>query len=161
MIKFGLHFGFIGEFFDDVVGVIIMLILVLDEILSLDNIISIFLMVLQLNESVALSGMLLGFFVVMLLLGVAAFVVGGADALAAIEVMLDRGVIALVVFVEESSIVAIWRKLGIMELLMVIIYSLNILRRISNRWIVGGEVVGWGLVTVDFIPLNLLILQMS
>ena len=141
MIKFGLHFGFIGEFFDDVVGVIIMLILVLDEVLSLDNIISIFLMVLQLNESVALSGMLLGFFVVVLLLGVAAFVVGGADALAAIEVMLDRGVFVLVVFVEESSIVAIWRKLGIMELLMVVIYSLNILRRISNSWIVGGEVV--------------------
>ena len=141
MIKFGLHFGFIGEFFDDVVGVIIMLILVLDEVLSLDNIISIFLMVLQLNESVALSGMLLGFFVVVLLLGVAAFVVGGADALAAIEVMLDRGVFVLMVFVEESSIVAIWRKLGIMELLMVVIYSLNILRRISNSWIVGGEVV--------------------
>ena len=141
MIKFGLHFGFIGEFFDDVVGVIIMLILVLDEVLSLDNIISIFLMVLQLNESVALSGMLLGFFVVMLLLGVATFVVGGADALAAIEVMLDRGVFVLMVFVEESSIVAIWRKLGIMKLLMVVIYSLNILRRVHNRWIVGGEVV--------------------
>ena len=141
MIKFGLHFGFIGEFFDDVVGVIIMLILVLDEVLSLDNIISILLMVLQLNESVALSGMLLCFFVVVLLLGVAAFVVGGADALAAIEVMLDRGVFVLMVFVEESSIVAIWRKLGIMELLMVVIYSLNILRRINNRWIVGGEVV--------------------
>lgn len=141
MIKFGLHFGFIGEFFDDVVGVIIMLILVLDEVLSLDNIISILLMVLQLNESVALSGMLLCFFVVVLLLGVAAFVVGGADALAAIEVMLDRGVFVLVVFVEESSIVAIWRKLGIMELLMVVIYSLNILRCINNRWIVGGEVV--------------------
>ena len=161
MIKFGLHFGFIGEFFDDVVGVIIMLILVLDEVLSLDNIISILLMVLQLNESVALSGMLLCFFVVVLLLGVAAFVVGGADALAAIEVMLDRGVFVLMVFVEESSIVAIWRKLGIMELLMVVIYSLNILRRINNRWIVGGEVVRWGLVTVDFIPFNLLILQMS
>lgn len=141
MIKFGLHFGFIGEFFDDVVGVIIMLILVLDEVLSLDNIISILLMVLQLNESVALSGMLLCFFVVVLLLGVAAFVVGGADALAAIEVMLDRGVFVLMVFVEESSIVAIWRKLGIMELLMVVIYSLNILRCINNRWIVGGEVV--------------------
>lgn len=141
MIKFGLHFGFIGEFFDDVVGVIIMLILVLDEVLSLDNIISILLMVLQLNESVALSGMLLCFFVVVLLLGVAAFVVGGADALAAIEVMLDRGVFVLVVFVEESSIVAIWRKLGIMELLMVVIYSLNILRCVHNRWIVGGEVV--------------------
>ena len=141
MIKLGLHFGFIGEFFDDVVGVIIMLILVLDEVLSLDNIISILLMVLQLNESVALSGMLLCFFVVVLLLGVAAFVVGGADALAAIEVMLDRGVFVLMVFVEESSIVAIWRKLGIMELLMVVIYSLNILRRIHNRWIVGGEVV--------------------
>lgn len=137
MIKFGLHFGFIGEFFDDVVGVIIMLILVLDEVLSLDNIISILLMVLQLNESVALSGMLLGFFVVVLLLGVAAFVVGGADALAAIEVMLDRGVFVLMVFVEESSIVAIWRKLGIMELLMVVIYSLNILRCINNSWIVG------------------------
>lgn len=141
MIKFGLHFGFIGEFFDDVVGVIIMLILVLDEVLSLDNIISILLMVLQLNESVALSGMLLCFFVVVLLLGVAAFVVGGADALAAIEVMLDRGVFVLMVFVEESSIVAIWRKLGIMKLLMVVIYSLNILRCINNRWIVGGEVV--------------------
>jgi len=162
VIKLGLHVGLVRELFHHIVGVLFMLILVLNKVLRFHNVIGVFLMVLQLKESVILPRMLLGFFVVaVLLLRVASFVVGGANALAAIEVVLDGRVIALMVLMEEPSIVAVRRKLSIMQLLMVITHSLNILRRIGNGRIVGREVVRGGLVAVDFILTKFLVLHVA
>ena len=51
-------------------------------------------------------------------------------------------VIALVVFVEEAIIVAVWSKFGIVQFLVVITNSLHVLWGVSDLWIMWREIVG-------------------
>lgn len=66
----------------------------------------------------------------------------GVVSLALLVVMLALSVVSLVVLVEEAIVVAIWRKLSIVELLVVVANSLYVLWRIRDIWVVWRQIIG-------------------
>lgn len=51
------------------------------------------------------------------------------------------GIVTLVILVEPAGVVTFWRKLGVMELFVIVASSGHVFRRISNLRIVRGGVI--------------------
>lgn len=116
----GLHFGFVGEFLYNIIGIM----LVIELSLMID-----------LNE----------FWVFLAMMSL-------------LMMVLHLGIVALMILMEPSSVVAFWGKLGIVIFLVVIANSRHVLRRIGHIWVIGSLIIVMSHVAMDFIFPKLLLL---
>lgn len=120
MLKFRLDSVHVGKFLDDIVGVVVVVESRLNKVISFDHIVSVSPVIRKLQK-----------LMVSLAIAVLTFVVA----------VVDLRVVALVVLVEESFVIPRRRQLGIMQLLVIVADSLDVLGRIRHIRIIRRHVV--------------------
>ena len=140
MLVIALNVLSIRELLNDIVAIVIV-IAGLDPLFIFNDVLSVFSVVIQLNESCLIIA---NFWVTVMLL---------------MMLVLHLCVFTFEVLVEIAGVVSVWRKLSIVKLLVVIIDSLDVLWGISDIWVVGRVVVRWGHVSMKLIVFRVFLVR--